>query len=246
MGDLTHLEINRYEIQLLDLKFIPYLLHRKEAAEMFERFTDSARQVIVQAEEEAKSRNRACIGTEDLLLGAAYMESVAGATPPILASLGITREAIYEVLKEKPKQQTGGNSEGSSVRKDHLPFTDESKQVCETAVREAISLGHNFVGVGHIVLAIVRENRGLAAEVLKELEVDPEAVRDRIVDSFANPYDSIRVLEDSLAAAKSQIPLLRVNTDQDDVLKKATVNALEDHIKEAQNRLNRLKSLSSK
>jgi len=139
---------------------------------MFERFTDRARRVVVLAQEEARLLNHNFIGTEHLLLGLIREEE--GVAAEALASLDIELEAVRERVADKVgrgKQQPGG----------HIPFTPRAKRVLELALREALQLGHNYIGTEHLLLGLVGEGEGVGAQVLTDLGADLNRVRERVI-----------------------------------------------------------------
>ena len=130
---------------------------------MFERFTDRARRVVVLAQEEAKMLNHNYIGTEHLLLGLIHEgEGVAAKSLESLdISLDAVREQVQEIIGQGQQQPTG-----------HIPFTPRAKKVLELSLREALQLGHNYIGTEHILLGLIREGEGVAAQVLVKLGAD--------------------------------------------------------------------------
>jgi ATP-dependent Clp protease ATP-binding subunit ClpC len=139
---------------------------------MFERFTERARKVVVLAQEEARHFNHNYIGTEHLLLG--LLREDEGVAARALASLNV---ALDEV-REQVESIVGYGEEGTGAQ---APFTPRSKKVLELALREALQLGHNYIGTEHILLGLVRESEGVAARVLSNLDVDPDKVRREVV-----------------------------------------------------------------
>jgi ATP-dependent Clp protease ATP-binding subunit ClpA len=138
---------------------------------MFERFSDPARRAVVLAQEEARRLNHNYIGTEHLLLGLAHEGQGVAATA--LVSLGIPLEAIRAQVKAIIGQ-------GQRAPTGHIPFTPRSKKVLELALREALQLGHNYVGTEHLLLGLVREGEGVAAQVLVRLGGDLSRVRQQV------------------------------------------------------------------
>jgi ATP-dependent Clp protease ATP-binding subunit ClpA len=139
---------------------------------MFERFTDRARRVVVLAQEEARLLNHNYIGTEHILLGLIHEgEGVAACS---LESLGISLEAVRGQVEEIIGQ-------GQSAPTGHIPFTPRAKKVLELSLREAKQLGHNNIGTEHILLGLVREGEGVAAQVLVELGADLSRVRQQVI-----------------------------------------------------------------
>ena len=139
---------------------------------MFERFTDRARRVVVLAQEEARHLDHDYIGTEHILLGLIHEGEGVAATS--LESLGISLEAVRaqveEIIAQGPSAPTG-----------HIPFTPRAKKVLELSLREALGLGHNYVGTEHILLGLIREGDGVAAQVLVKLGADLARVRQQVV-----------------------------------------------------------------
>ena len=145
---------------------------------MFERFTERARQVVVLAQEEARSLSHNYIGTEHILLGLLREEQ--GLAARALAALGIT-------LAEVRAQVTRIVGSGEEVTSGQIPFTPRAKKVLELALREALDLGHNYIGTEHILLGLVRENEGVAARVLLDRGVDAETVRCAVRELLSDP-----------------------------------------------------------
>src|SRR5919112_5658824 len=130
---------------------------RKDQQHMFERFTERARQVVVLAQEEARTLKHNYIGTEHILLGLLREEE--GLAARVLESLDITVERV----RAQVVRIVGS---GEEVTSGQIPFTPRAKKVLELALREALSLGHNYIGTEHILLGLVRENEGVAARIL--------------------------------------------------------------------------------
>jgi ATP-dependent Clp protease ATP-binding subunit ClpA len=141
-------------------------------ANMFERFTNRARRVIVLAQEEARILSHNYIGTEHLLLGLVHEGE--GVAAKALESLGISLEAV----RQQVEQIIG---RGQQAPSGHIPFTPRAKKVLELSLREALQLGHNYIGTEHILLGLIREGEGVAAQVLVRLGADLSAVRRRVV-----------------------------------------------------------------
>src|SRR5919202_1854460 len=139
---------------------------------MFERFTERARKVVVLAQEEARHFNHNYIGTEHLLLG--LLREDEGVAARALASLNVTLDEV----REQVESIVGYGEEGTGAQ---APFTPRSKKVLELALREALQLGHNYIGTEHILLGLVRESECVAARVLSNLGVDPDKVRREVV-----------------------------------------------------------------
>ncbi len=139
---------------------------------MFERFTDRARRVVVLAQEEARLLNHNYIGTEHILLG--LIHEGEGVAAKALESLGISLEAVRAQVEEIIGQ--GGSSPSG-----HIPFTPRAKKVLELSLREALQLGHNYIGTEHILLGLIREGEGVAAQVLQKLGADLSRVRQQVI-----------------------------------------------------------------
>ncbi|GAB3110567.1 ATP-dependent Clp protease ATP-binding subunit [Janibacter alkaliphilus] len=139
---------------------------------MFERFTDRARRVVVLAQEEARLLNHNYIGTEHILLG--LIHEGEGVASKALESLGISLEAVREQVQDiiGPGQQAPSG---------HIPFTPRAKKVLELSLREALQLGHNYIGTEHILLGLIREGEGVAAQVLVKLGADLGRVRQTVI-----------------------------------------------------------------
>ena len=132
---------------------------------MFERFTDRARRVVVLAQEEARMLNHNYIGTEHILLG--LIHEGEGVAAKALESLGISLEAVRQQVEEIIGQ-------GQQAPSGHIPFTPRAKKVLELSLREALQLGHNYIGTEHILLGLIREGEGVAAQVLVQAGRGPE------------------------------------------------------------------------
>ncbi|MCU1563908.1 MAG: ATP-dependent Clp protease ATP-binding subunit ClpC1, partial [Arthrobacter sp.] len=139
---------------------------------MFERFTDRARRVVVLAQEEARMLYHNYIGTEHILLGLLHEEE--GVAGKALESLGITLDGVREQVQEIIGQ-------GQQAPSGHIPFTPRAKKVLELSLREALQLGHNYVGTEHILLGLIREGEGVAAQVLVKLGADHTRVRQEVI-----------------------------------------------------------------
>src|SRR5664280_1183835 len=139
---------------------------------MFERFTDRARRVVVLAQEEARMLNHNYIGTEHILLG--LIHEGEGVAAKALESLGISLEGVRSQVEEIIGQ-------GQSAPSGHIPFTPRAKKVLELSLREALQLGHNYIGTEHILLGLIREGEGVAAQVLNKLGADLNRVRQQVI-----------------------------------------------------------------
>ncbi len=139
---------------------------------MFERFTDLARRVVVYAQEEARLLNHDYIGTEHILLG--LLREGDGLAARTLVSLGISLQAVRQEVE-------GIIGLGKKAPSGHIPFTPRAKKVLELSLREALHLGHNYIGTEHILLGLVREGEGVAAQVLVRLGADLNRVRAQVI-----------------------------------------------------------------
>jgi len=140
---------------------------------MFEKFTDRARRVVVLAQEEARLLNHNYIGTEHILLG--LIHEGEGVAAKALESLGISLEAVRQQVEEIIGQ-------GQQAPSGHIPFTPRAKKVLELSLREALQLGHNYIGTEHILLGLIREGEGVAAQVLVRLGADLNRVRQQVIE----------------------------------------------------------------
>src|SRR6476646_8979905 len=149
--------------------------HQAQRAEgvaaVFERFTDRARRVVFLAQEEARMLNHNYIGTEHILLG--LIHEGEGGAAKALESLGISLDAVRQQVEEIIGQ-------GQQAPSGHIPFTPRAKKVLELSLREALQLGHNYIGTEHILLGLIREGEGVAAQVLVKLGADLNRVRQQV------------------------------------------------------------------
>jgi hypothetical protein len=142
---------------------------------VFERFTDRARRVVVLAQEQARLLNHNFIGTEHLLLGLLQAEGVGA---KVLESLDVSQDVVRRKVTETVGQ-------GGDTPTGHVPFTPRAKKVLELSLREAIGLGHNYIGTEHILLGLVREGEGVAATVLVSLGADLDRVRAHVIEALS-------------------------------------------------------------
>ena len=168
---------------------------------LFERFTHRARQVVVLAQEESREMGHASIATEHLLLGLLRTED--GLAARVLRSVGVTPERARPLVIELHGPE-------AEVSPGQIPFTPRAKQVLELALRESVSLGHNYIGTEHILLGLARENGGVAARVLLQCDADAEKIRNEVMRML--PADAVtRRLggssEDTGASRVIQLPL---------------------------------------
>jgi ATP-dependent Clp protease ATP-binding subunit ClpC len=146
---------------------------------MFERFTEKARRVVIYAQEEARMLNQNYIGTEHLLLG--LIREQDGIAAKALESLNISLEDVHAQVEELIGR-------GTYVPNGHIPFTPRAKKVLELSLREALQLGHNYIGTEHILLGLIREGEGVAAQVLLNLGADLEKVRSAVIQLLSGYY----------------------------------------------------------
>ena len=148
---------------------------------MFERFTDRARRVVVLAQEEARLLNHNYIGTEHILLG--LLNEGEGIAAQALESLDIdlasVREEVVKIIGQGQQSPSG-----------HIPFTPRAKKVLELSLREALQLGHNYIGTEHILLGLIREGEGVAAQVLQQLGAELQKVRQTVIRLLSGPGGS--------------------------------------------------------
>jgi ATP-dependent Clp protease ATP-binding subunit ClpC len=139
---------------------------------MFEKFSDQGRRVIVLSQEEARLLNHNYIGTEHILLGLVHEGE--GVAAKALESLNVRLDAVRREVEELVDR-------GGSPPSEHIPFTPRAKKVLELSLREAIQLGHNYIGTEHILLGLLREGEGVACQVLVRLGASLPVVRARVV-----------------------------------------------------------------
>ncbi len=167
---------------------------------MFERFTDRARRVVVLAQEEARLLNHNYIGTEHILLG--LIHEGEGVAAKALESLSISLEAVRSQVEDIIGQ--GGSSPSG-----HIPFTPRAKKVLELSLREALQLGHNYIGTEHILLGLIREGEGVAAQVLVKLGADLSRVRQQVIQllsGYSGPSGSSGSTPDASSAKPGATP----------------------------------------
>jgi ATP-dependent Clp protease ATP-binding subunit ClpC len=169
---------------------------------MFERFTDRARRVVVLAQEEARLLNHNYIGTEHLLLG--LIHEGEGVAALALESLGFRLEAVRSQVEEVIGQ-------GQSAPVGHIPFTPRAKKVLELSSREAMQLGHNYIGTEHILLGLIREGEGVAAQVLVKLGADLPRVRQQVIQLLSGYVGGKEAGEQAGAGTR----LVRISVPED-------------------------------
>jgi ATP-dependent Clp protease ATP-binding subunit ClpC len=145
---------------------------------MFERFTEQARQVVVLAQDEARALKHNYIGTEHLLLG--LIREEAGVAAQVLGSLDLTLERVRGQIVRIV-------GSGEEVNVGQVPFTPRGKKVLEVSLREALSLGHNYIGTEHILLGLVRDHNGVAARILLDFDADSDKIREEVIRLLPGP-----------------------------------------------------------
>jgi ATP-dependent Clp protease ATP-binding subunit ClpC len=189
---------------------------------MFERFTDRARRVVALAQDEARRLNHDYIGTEHILLG--LIHEGGGVAAGALESLGIS----LHVVRQEVEQIIG---RGRQAPSGPIPFTPRAKKVLELSLREALQIGHNYIGTEHILLGLIREGDGVAAQVLVKLGADLNRVRPRVIELISGqepdrrlPQEGVPVadiqarldaIEDRLAAVEQQVGTAADTSDLD-------------------------------
>src|ERR1700728_4001813 len=168
---------------------------------MFERFTDRARRVVVLAQEEARMLNHNYIGTEHILL--ALIREGEGVAAHALESLGISLEGVRQQVEEIIGRGQQAPPSG------HIPLTPRTKKVLELSLREALRLGHNYIGTEHILLGLIREGDGVAAQVLVMLGADLNRVRQQVIQ-LLHGYQS----KEPAAGASEATPSTSLVLDQ--------------------------------
>ena len=153
---------------------------------MFERFTERARRVVVFAQEEARELNHSYIGTEHLLLG--LMRDADGVAPRALQELKISQDTV----REQVIQIVG---RGQQPPSGHVPFTPRAKKVLELSLREALQLSHNYIGTEHILLGLVGEGEGVAAQVLIKLGGNLAVVREKVIEIIPAAAENVEFTE---------------------------------------------------
>jgi ATP-dependent Clp protease ATP-binding subunit ClpA len=192
---------------------------------MFERFTDRARRVVVLAQEEARMLNHDSMGTEHILLG--LIHEGEGVAAKVLESLGITLQAVRQQVEEiigRGQQAPSGS----------IPFTPRSKKVLKLALREALQLGHSYIGTEHILLGLIREGEGVAAQVLVGLGADLNRVRHQVIKLLHGSQGedepgAVRVVRRSGQAGRRKRKLLSQLLDRLDLIE-PRLSALENRV----------------
>ena len=164
---------------------------------LFERFTDRARRVVVLAQEEARLLNHNYIGTEHILLG--LIHEGEGVAARALESLGINLDSVRQQVVEIIGQ-------GQQAPSGHIPFTPRAKKVLELSLREALQLGHNYIGTEHILLGLIREGEGVAAQVLQKLGADLPKVRQTVIQLLSGVQGEDQPSAPSSAKGRGEQP----------------------------------------
>ena len=202
---------------------------------MFERFTDRGRRVVGLAQEEARMLNHDKVGTEHILLGLIHVGD--GVAVEALESLGVSLEAIRQQVEEMTGQGQPPAPSG------HLPLTRRAKKVLDLSQREALQLGDNFIGTEHILLGLIREGGGVAAQVLVMLGIDPNRVRQQVIylrhgeqgtepsrSGEGAPAAEVQVrlgaIEDRLAAVEQRVGTGPDTSDLDDQIDRVRLEGL--------------------
>jgi ATP-dependent Clp protease ATP-binding subunit ClpA len=165
---------------------------------VFERFTERARQVVVLAQEEARTLQHNYIGTEHLLLG--LLREQQGIPARVLESLDVTLERV----RAQVVRIVGA---GEEVTESQVPFTPRAKKVLEMALREALELHHNYIGTEHILLGLTREHEGVAARILLDFDADPETIRRAVIGMLSGSEVSAQVRLTSVGWRPSPEPI---------------------------------------
>lgn len=189
---------------------------------MFERFSERARKVVVQAQEEARALSHDHIGTEHLLLGLMHDEDATSCR--VLGDLGVTPDAVREAVTGSVGEAPGTDSPAT------IPFSPRAKKSLELALREALQLGHDYISTGHILLGLLRENEGTAAQVLSDLGIDLDEARHRVQVAAYRPgkgsrsfgggpftvLEQLKGVEQRLAAAEARLAAVEERLDRRD------------------------------
>ncbi|MCG9479031.1 MAG: ATP-dependent Clp protease ATP-binding subunit [Actinomycetia bacterium] len=166
---------------------------------MFERFTERARKVVVRAQDEARFLKQNYIGTEHLLLG--LVDEKEGIASKVLESLSVSASDIRDAVNDSV-------TEGSSESYEHIPFTPRAKKVLELSLREALQMGHNYIGTEHILLGLLREGEGVAARVLNSLGITLETVKAKVKE-ILNKYPFYSQSQDSQSQSRTSKKVLK-------------------------------------
>jgi ATP-dependent Clp protease ATP-binding subunit ClpC len=168
---------------------------------MFERFTDRARRVVVLAQDEARELNHNYIGTEHVLLGLIHEGDgvAARALEAMEISLAAVRQGVEQVIGKGDAPPGAG----------HIPFTPRAKKVLELSLREALQLGQDYIGTEHILLGLIREGEGVAAQVLVRLGADLQRVRQEVLHLLARQLEGAPAERGAASAGSSRNPVVQ-------------------------------------
>jgi ATP-dependent Clp protease ATP-binding subunit ClpC len=189
---------------------------------MFERFTDRARRVVVLAQEEARMLNHNYIGTEHILLG--LIHEGEGVAAKALESLGISLEAVRQQVEEIIGQ-------GQSAPTGHIPFTPRAKKVLELSLREALQLGHNYIGTEHILLGLIAEGRGVGAQVLVRRGASLERVRVEVASLLEGYVPEQEPVESEAAHEEPLCPRCRASLGESATFRTLDVSSVEGEVR---------------
>jgi ATP-dependent Clp protease ATP-binding subunit ClpA len=190
---------------------------------MFERFTDRARRVVVLAQEEARMLNHNYIGTEHILLG--LIHEGEGVAARALESFGISLDTVRQQVEEIIGQ-------GQAMPSGHIPFTPRAKKVLELSLREALQLGHNYIGTEHILLGLIREGDGVAAQVLAKLGADLNRVRQQVIQLLHGYHgkeatsSAAGAFETRLSAVEERVGIAPATPDLDQQIRQARIDRI--------------------
>jgi ATP-dependent Clp protease ATP-binding subunit ClpC len=188
---------------------------------VFERFTDRARRVVVLAQEEARMLNHNHIGTEHILLG--LIREGAGVAARALEALGFSPDDLRREIEEIIGQ-------GKSVPTGHIPFTPRAKKVLELSLREALQLGHNYIGTEHILLGLIAEGRGVGAQVLVRRGASLERVRVEVA-SLLEGYVPEKEPESEAAHEEPLCPRCRAPLGESATFRTLDVSSVEEEVR---------------
>jgi ATP-dependent Clp protease ATP-binding subunit ClpA len=191
--------------------------HRDEVErEMFERFTDRARNVVVLAQEEARMLNHNYIGTEHILLGLIHETRGLGAKALEAAGIGLepARQRVAEIIG--PGQQAPSGN---------IPFTPRAKKILELSLREALQLSHNYIGTEHILLGLIREGDGVAVHVLTGLGADLNRLRQQVLQLQADNPTTEEMPRSGRAGASARADAARADAAQAEVVRAEAARA---------------------
>ncbi len=187
---------------------------------MFERFSDRARRVVILAQDEARDLGHDYIGTEHLLLGLLHDSS--GTASQVLTRLQVPPEAVREKVSEHVRP-------GAKTMRGHVPFSPPAKKALELSLREALQLGHNYIGSGHLLLGLLREENGTAARVLAELGVDLDRARP-LVGETGDPTEAQPTVRSFGASPFRELPERLKGIDERLAAIEARLAAIEDRL----------------